>query len=142
MSWTAPTAADLKAAFPAFAAVDDAPVDYWLTRAGRTVDQSWPDEDGPHAQMLLAAHLLTQQGLGTGAEAEAFAAGATGFRRVRSGSLELERFMKEDTADADSTAYGRQFAVLLRTIKGGPRVTSTGALPCGTAYGSGRIPGW
>lgn len=130
MSWTAPTAADLKAAFPAFTDVADASIDYWLTRAARTVDASWPDADGPHAQMLLAAHYLTQQGLGAGAEAQAFASGATGFRRVRSGALDLERFDKEPASDYETTSYGKQFSALLRTIAGGPRVTGTGALPC------------
>jgi hypothetical protein len=134
LSWTEPTAADLKAAFPSFEPVPDATVDYWLTRAARTVDADWPDEDGPHARMLLAAHLMTQQGLGGGAEAEAFAAGTTGFRRLRSGALDLERFDRQAASDLGTTAYGLQFLPLFRSLRSGPRVTGTGALPCDT-YG-------
>jgi hypothetical protein len=133
MAFTAPSATDLKAAFPAFAAVDDNTIAYWLDRAARTVDQGWPEDDGPHAQMLLAAHLMVQQGLGTGAEAEAYAAGAGGFKRLKSGALEIERSDAKG-GDLASTSYGAQFAALQRAIVGGPRVTGTGALPYCDGY--------
>jgi hypothetical protein len=126
------TAADLKAAFPAFAAVADGQVGYWLTRAARTVDDSWAEADRDHAQMLLAAHLMVTNGLGTGAEAAAAAAGASGFKSMRSGALSLDRG-DAPTDGYASTQYGRQFAALLALNHGGPRVTSTGAL-FGTIY--------
>jgi hypothetical protein len=138
MAFTAPTPDDLKTAFPAFNDVEDAAVTYWLTRAARVVDSGWGDDDGPHATILLAAHYLTLQGLGTGAEAEAAAAGASGFKRIKSGSLEMER-ADGGSGEYDTTAYGRQFQSLLRTVRGGPRVTGTGTLPY-DAFG--RLPGW
>ena len=135
MAFTDPTAAELKAAFPPFVAVDDGTVGYWLGRAGRVVDQDWPEDDGPHGMMLLAAHYMVQQGLGTGAEAEAAAAGASGFKRIKSGALEIERG-EAGSGEYASTTYGLQFQVLLRAIRGGPRTTATGALPCGHGFGN------
>jgi hypothetical protein len=132
MAYTVPTAADLKAAFPPFAAVADETIEYWITRAGRTVDESWPEDDYTFAMMLLAAHLMTEQGYGTGAEASAAAAGASGFSRMKSGSLELQRDKDSGSGSSSiygTTAYGRQFYALLRVVKGGPRVSPTGTLP-------------
>lgn len=145
MPYTAPTAAVLKAQLPAFAAVADASIDLWLVRAARLVDESWPEEDFAFARMLLTAHYLTQQGLGAGAEAEAAAAGTSGFRRMKSGSLELERGQGDAISGFASTSYGRQFAELLRLVKGGPRVTSPG-VPLEGAWdircGGRPLPSW
>lgn len=128
------TPAGLKAAFPAFAAVANSVITMWLTRAARVVDSSWADDDRAYAQALLAAHLMTEQGLGTGAEAEMAANGASGFKVMKSASLTLERFDTAAGASGSSfsgTSYGRQFLPLLRANKGGPRVTGTGTLPTG-----------
>ena len=140
----AATAADLKALLPAFAAVDDATIDAWLTRAARVVDASWAEDDQAHAQILLAAHYMTLNGLGAGAEAELGAAGALGFKSMRSGALSLER----GDASADKsmgefglTAYGRQFYPLLRANRGGARVTGSGCAPIGCGLDP-RIPQW
>lgn len=140
----AATPTDLKATLPAFAAVDDATVQRWLDRAARVVDASWAAEDQQHAQILLAAHYMTLQGLGAGAEAEMAASGALGFKSMRSGSLSLDR--GDGAADKimgefGLTAYGRQFYPLLRANRGGPRVTASVATPldCGL---DPRIPRW
>jgi hypothetical protein len=123
--------AALKAAFPAFAAVPGPTVTFWLTRAARVVNDGWLEEDRTFGRHLLACHLMTEQGLGVGAEAEAFAAGAGGFTTMRSGSLSLTRDASAHASAGayGSTQYGRQFAVLLRQNRGGPRVTDTGSLP-------------
>lgn len=126
--------AALKAAFPAFAAVPDATVTFWLTRAARTVDSSWCEDDRDFARWLLACHLMTEQGLGSGAEAELFAAGAGGFDTMKSGALTLSRSSQNvarSSGPYGSTQYGRQFATLLAQNKGGARVTDTGTLPAG-----------
>lgn len=127
----------LSTIFPAFEDVDDDTITYWAARAARIVDDSWPEEDREHARYLLTAHYLTQQGLGTGAEAEAAAAGASGFTRLKSGSLEIER-AAGNAGTYDSTSYGQQFAALLKAIRGGPRVTGTGTI----AYGCGGFRSW
>ncbi len=126
--------AQLKATFPAFSAVADATVLFWLGRAARQVDSSWPDADRDFARRLLACHLMTEQGLGTGAEAEMFSAGAGGFDSMKSGSLTLTRAapnLAGATGSYGSTQYGRQFAVLAAQVRGGARVTDTGAFPVG-----------
>jgi len=137
------TATELKTIFPVFAAVEDATAEYWLTRAARVVDAEWPEDDRDHAQMILTAHLLTLQGLGTGAEAQAAAAGASGFKTMRSGALTLERFGESGEGGYDATSYGKQFKALLRLIKGGPRVTGTGYVDgLSGGYRDRPIPGW
>jgi len=137
MAYTDATASDLKAAFPAFAAVADETVEFWLERARRQVDATWTEGDYAFAQMLLACHLMTLAGLGTGAESEAAASGTGDYRTIRSGSLTLERFDRGDKAaqgEIGSTSYGRQFAALARQNVRGPRVMDTGAVPCPPPY--------
>ncbi|WP_426163091.1 DUF4054 domain-containing protein [Sandarakinorhabdus sp. DWP1-3-1] len=127
--------------FPAFAAVLGATIDFWLTRAARSVDDSWTEGDREYGRQLLAAHLMTEQGLGIGAEAEMAAAGAGGFKSMKSGSLSLDRGDTGVAAGAyGGTAYGRQFALLLRQNRGGARVTGTGVVV--GVYPFGRMPGW
>ncbi|MGK9234530.1 DUF4054 domain-containing protein [Inquilinus limosus] len=110
-----PTPAELKARFPGFAAVADAVLQTALDEAALQVGDDWASAaDIRLGRLLLAAHILTLDGQGSGAEAAAVAAG--GFRRMRSGTLELER---SDAADAgpgalDSTGYGRRFLELMR----------------------------
>lgn len=131
--------AALKAAFPAFAGVADATVTFWLVRAGRQVDNSWCEEDREFGRQLLACHLMTEQGLGTGAEAEMFAAGAGGFDSLKSGALTLTRSSQNVAGAAGtygSTQYGRQFAILARQNRGGARVTDTGTLPTPWPFGA------
>ena len=128
------TPAGLKAMFPAFAAVPNATIQMWLTVAAETVDDSWLASSRARAQALLAAHEMVTNGIGTGAEAEAAANGASGFRVMKSGGLTLERFDTASGASAGAyagTSYGRQFAVLLRQNRGGPLITGTGTLPGG-----------
>lgn len=141
---SAATPADLKALFPAFAAVANEAVQAWLDRAARIVTDAWPEADRKHGKMLLASHYMTVHGLGTGAEAAMAAAGASGFKSMRSGSLSLDR---GDTSGTDrmgeygTTQYGRQFWPLLRIYAGGPRVTGTGTVDgCGGL--DPRIPRW
>ncbi len=132
MAYTDATAADLKAAFPRFADVEDATVEFWLTRARRSVDQTWTEGDYAMGQMLLACHLMTLAGLGTGAEAAAAAEGAAGFKSMRSGSFSLERFDNGNGGAQStimSTSFGQQFSALARQNVGGPRVMPTGTVP-------------
>lgn len=132
MAYTDADADDLQTAFPRFAAVEDETVEFWLTRARRHVDESWTEGDYAMGQMLMAAHLMTLNGLGTGAEAEMAAAGVSDFKSVRSGAFSFTRGDGDSgvaSGSLGSTSYGRQFAALARLNVGGPRVTPTGALP-------------
>ena len=105
--------ADLKARFPDFAAVADVVVQTALDEAALQVGADWASEaDIRLGRLLLAAHVLTLDGQGSGAESATAAAG--GVRRMRSGALELERAADASPGALDSTGYGRRFVELMR----------------------------
>lgn len=132
MAYTQPDAAALKARFPRFDQVADATIEIYLTDARRNVDASWCEDDRALSEMLLAAHNLTLEGLGSGTESELAAEGLGDLKSLRSGSLQ---FTKSDASmDAaagtyGSTTYGRRYLQLLKSNRGGARVTPTGAFP-------------
>lgn len=119
LPYTVPTSSDLTTRFPSFAAVDPAVLGRVLAEAATRVDTTWIAGDYPLGIMLYAAHVLTLDGLGTGAESALAAAGALGFQSMRTGSLQLERDAAPDSliggrSDLERTAYGRRFLALLR----------------------------
>ena len=118
MPYLVPAPADLAARFPAFAAVPPAALAGAIAEAQTRVDTRWLPGDYSIAIMLLAAHTLTLDGLGTGAEAAAAAAGALGFSSMRSGGLSLDRARPPRGAAEPSllaeTTYGRRFLALLK----------------------------
>lgn len=119
-----PSAANLIFVFPEFATVPKERIDYYLERAARAVDTNWSEGDFGHARMLLAAHLMTMNGIGDTAEARSVASGAVQFKSIRSGSLSLDRGDTAATAGAfETTRYGREFKTLRRMNRGGPRFT-------------------
>jgi hypothetical protein len=131
MAYVDATADDLQTAFPRFADVEDATVTYWLTRAQRSVDETWTEDDFAMGQMLLAAHYLTLEGYGTGTEAMIASKGLGDFKSVRSGSFSLDRGDAGGSASGTllATSYGRRFAELAKVNVGGPRVMGTGTVP-------------
>ena len=137
MSYTQATAADVQGTFPRFAAVADATIETWLTQARRSVDASWTEDDRALGEMLLAAHYMTLEGLGTGTEAEIAAAGLGDFKSVRSGQFSFTRGEGGDMAAAGtlaSTSYGRRWKELAKINRGGPRVSGTGTVPDAPLY--------
>jgi hypothetical protein len=131
MAHTLPTIADFRARYPVRfteAIASDALVQMALDRGARNVDTTWTEGDYAEAIMLYAAGWLTTQGIGGGAEAQAAANGASGFKVMKSGALTLERFDKGDGASTGgdpvlATADGQAFAALRKQNLGGPRVT-------------------
>lgn len=120
MTYTAPTADQLQAKFPAFAAVADETIEVWIVDANRWVDSSWMEDDYQSAIMLATCHLMTLAGLGTGADAAANANGLAGYTSIRSAQLSLQR-SASGRVDADgvpspwnATGYGIQFYWLLK----------------------------
>ena len=115
MAYDAPTASDLKAAFPAFATVADPAINAALAEAGGRADASWPDADRRLGVMLFAAHTLTLGGLGSSNEAQ-FGA----FKRLKIGSLELEKAASgADRAlpgSLHSTSFGTRYAALVARL--------------------------
>ncbi len=117
MPFLTPTPADLVARFPAFAAVPTATIAGVIAEARTRVDGTWLPDDAPIALMLYAAHVMTLDGLGTGAEAAAAAAGALGFQAMRSGTLSLDRRPVVGPGSPsllNETTYGRRFLALLK----------------------------
>lgn len=120
---TLPTAADLKTRYPAFAAVPDATVEYWIDDGQRFVRDSWNADDYAVGLMSYAAHNLALQGYGTAA---ASGAGVTSFK---SGTFAAT--ISETQANAKgyaATSYGQEFAAIQRRYNAGPRYIMTGVL--------------
>lgn len=126
------TPAGFRAVFPAFASVPDAAITFWMTQAGVSVDTTWAEVDRDYAHALLTAHYLVTEGLGTGAEAQVAAAGMSGFRSVRSGTLSFDRGDAASSIGYATTRYGRQFLVIMRRNFSGPRIAMAAVIggPC------------
>lgn len=118
--YTDPTPAQFIDRFPRFAAVSPTAIASALKEAEGMVDTSWTEADFAGGRMLWAAHVLTLDGLGGGAEAEAAAAGAGGFKVMKSGALTLERFEGAAGSGAAATGYGKRWLEMARRNKGGP----------------------
>lgn len=118
MVYSAPTASDLKARYPAFAAVSEETIETWLDEAA-TEAASFAEGTRARAEMAYAAHRMAELGLGAGS----IAAGVTSFR---SGSFSATL---SDTAAGrtgfSSTVYGREYLSLMRRNFAGPRLAWT-----------------
>lgn len=113
MAYTAPDASDLKARYPAFAAVDDATVDVWLADAAQDC-VAFPEDYRARAEMAYAAHRLSEIGYGAGA----IPAGVTSFK---SGTFSAT--VSDGLASAtgfNASVYGREFMALRRAYFSGP----------------------
>lgn len=130
MPYTAPTANDLRARFPAFADTDDSTIGYWITDAQRIVTTDWIEADYQPAILSYAAHELALAGLETSSSGASLPAGVT---RFRSGSMDVS--VSESAASAtgyQATRYGQAFATFLRRNRGGARIVGGGTIPEGT----------
>lgn len=138
MAYTQATASDLKARFPRFAAVADETVEIYLTDARRRVDATWTEDDRAMGEMLLACHLMTLEGLGSGTEAQIAAEGLGDFTSVKSGQFSFSRSSGSDAMAAagtmKSTSYGRRWLDLAKINRGGPRIGASGTVPEYPAY--------
>ena len=123
MAYAAPDADELKTRYPAFAAVADETVEYWLTDARLTVTDGWFEDDRAPAEMALAAHNLALNGFGSsgGAVGDLAAMGVTGFK---SASMSVQFADSAVSARASggyrSTRFGRTFLLYLNRNRGGP----------------------
>lgn len=120
MAYTSPTVEDFKARFVSFGPLgdpNDLQVQAALEDAETVADDKWSDADRRQAVMLKAAHELTMNGVGTGAEAELASTGLLGFSSIRSGGLSLDRGQSSGAASDPSgygqTAYGRRLQALI-----------------------------
>lgn len=125
MAYVEPTASDLKIRYPAFAAVDDAVVEYWLTDARLTVTDAWIEDDRARAEMALAAHNMALNGYGSagGAVGDLAAMGVESFRSASmSVSFNSDAISRTSAGGYASTRYGKEFLTYLRRNVGGPRL--------------------
>lgn len=114
-----PTPNDLTTRFPSFAGVDTAVLVAVLDEAASRVDATWTPGDYPLGVMLYAAHILTLDGFGTGAEAALAGAGALNLQSMQAGSLQIAQQMPPRNQAGtrsilEQTMYGRRFLALLR----------------------------
>lgn len=118
----------LRLRYPAFAAVSDATITYWLTDAARIVTPDWGDEQEAGALALAAHNMATTPGVVAGSadpmEAALAKVQASGVTSFRSGSFSAnvsEAAVASQIAGGyASTVYGREFAIMLRRNTGGP----------------------
>lgn len=129
MPYAPPDISTFRWVFPAFADVAPEQYDFWAAEAARVVNpvQACLGPRADMAAMLATAHFLTQHGLGSDPEA-----GMGGFRRIKSGQLELDRGPAATGGGGQwaGTSYGERLWPLLRHCLAGPRVTPTGNLSC------------
>lgn len=125
MAYVEPDATALKLRYPAFAAVDDVTVEYWLTDARLIVTDAWIENDRSNAEMALAAHNLALSGYGqpSGAVGNLAAMGVTGFKSA-SMSVQFDgaSVSRRNAGGYASTRYGVEFQTYLRRNIGGPRL--------------------
>ena len=129
MAYEIPTAADLIARYPAFAAVAVATIDVHIAdAAASSVDESWFEADYALAISAKAAHEMALLGLGDHGEAAGYA--AAGVTSVKSGnfqaSFSAEKVKAASGGKLDATPYGQTYKRLLHRNKGGPRVVALG----------------
>lgn len=138
MAYVDPTPAQIKARWPQFAAVPDATIQVWINTAKQTIDHTWCEDSYTYAVELLTAHYLVMNGLGTGAEAEANAAGMSGFSTIKSGQLTLTRGSASwaDGVEApwNTTPFGAEFYWIMRRCKPAIAVGVAPDLGCKSAY--------
>jgi hypothetical protein len=146
MAYTLPTPTDLKLRYGAFALVEDATVQYWLTDAQRVVDTSWIEGDYAPALMAYAAHRMTEEGVtGLSGGSGGIPAGVT---RFRSGSMDVAFSEAAATQQAEGGCSRRAMAGNMPAAealsKAGPRVIGGGVAPGGCGFNgfAGPLPPW
>lgn len=131
MSFELPTAAELKARFPAFAEVDDDVVTDVINETKTSAGTHFVTEaDVKLARLLYAAHTLTLDGFGGSTEAELSQNGLMGFQSVTSGRLSFTRGangVASSNSTLDQTQYGRRYKEILARNVGGPVIGATDA---------------
>lgn len=144
MAYDAPTPANLKARYPAFAAVADDTIQYWLTDAERFVDTSWIESDYAPALMAMAAHNMTEQAVaGIASTGSTIPAGVTSFKSASvSINFAESAVNKQVDGGLEADRYGREYAALLARSKGGPRITGGGSIACNLGFNgfAGPLP--
>lgn len=122
-----PLLAEFRIRYPAFAAVADETVQYWLTDSERMITSDWFEADQAPAMCALAAHNLAMSGYGTtgGAVGNLAEMGVTSFKSA-SMSVNFSDGVIAASAGGGyaSTKYGTEFMTYLRRNRGGARLVT------------------
>lgn len=134
---TDPNVATLKMRYPAFSAVADETVEYWLTDAQRYVATSWSEGDYAPGLIAIACHEMIGHKVAGVADGELQALLAAGVTDFQSGGREGFRVSFSDAAikDALSSEYaatvpGQEYTRLLRRNVSTMGVSAPGQVPC------------
>lgn len=120
MAYTTPTAAQLKARHPAFAAVAADTVDAFIADALRSVDTTWLEADYARAIMLLACHMMVREGIiGVSVQDGAVVTSEKLGDATTSFAVPTQSKVGDDY---QTTTYGQQFALVRKQNHGGPIV--------------------
>lgn len=115
MAYVTPTAEEIKARFPEFAAVGDALITLVIAESEPSAGESWLERDRKPAVMFLTAHKLSVMEQGVGGSGTASTGPMT---RRKVGDIEVQYGgAGGNGADNDayaSTSYGQEFRKLLR----------------------------
>ena len=138
MAYTEPTTTDLKMRYPAFAAVDNAILTWWLAYVvGKDVDQGWGAANGVEAHMAAAAGRMAKAGVQiAGSVVTGFA--AAGVTDFKSGSFSAkfsdDAVRQAIAGDWKTSPYGADYLTALEKEKGGGRVTAPGSICINSGY--------
>lgn len=133
MPYTAPTAADIKTRFPAFAGIDNALIELYIDEAMLWVDTTWFETDYTIAIQYLTAHFMAAEGLLVSATGSGSAAGAVSgpIKSERLGDAAITYSDRGSTggwsgtdADLATTPYGQRFLALRNANH--PAILTTG----------------
>lgn len=126
--------------YPEFDGVAAQRIQYWLTDADRFVTDGWGTDANP-ARMAYAAHkLILSRAPGISDAANLASMGIpSGVTKFRSASFDVQiseaASNRSLSSGWDATAYGEEFAVMLRRNTGGPMLVGYVESTCG-------LPGW
>lgn len=105
--------------YPAFAAVEDGQIGFWLADAGKAVDSSWPAAIRDDARCAWAAHKMSETGLASGG----IPAGVSSFKSGTFSATIADGIA--GLKGLSATVYGREFMAMRRAAFGGPRLAWT-----------------
>jgi len=123
MPYTAPSPADLRLEYPAFAGVDDAVIQRQIESAQIIVTTDWIEADYSPAILAHAAYKLAANGAASsgGAVADIAAMGVTSFKSAdMSVSFDGATIANSAKGGYASNRYGQEFLTYLRRNRGGP----------------------
>lgn len=120
MTWSSPTAAQLKQRFPEFASLTDEQIQPVLEEAAAEVPEAWRDVDRTAGVLYLTGHLLASFGAGSSSSGGGGVAVTGAIKSRKVGDVSVEFFGQGALSSGSvfsqyqATAYGRQYLFYIR----------------------------